>query len=90
MTADARSVRLEMPVGETRAKHVHVDFARCALSVIVAGRTRLHGKLYRRIDPNESEWTLETKNDERILVITLAKLTPTCGVLQWPRLLADE
>ena len=64
MTADARSVRLEMPVGETRAKHVHVDLADVRRSASSSQAARgCTGSSTARIDPNESEW--DARDEER-------------------------
>ena len=49
--------------------------------------TRPQGKLFRRVQHEECDWSIDERNGERILRLTLVKVVPTKGAQHWTSLL---
>eukprot|EP00405_Crypthecodinium_cohnii_P037740 CAMPEP_0206536264 /NCGR_PEP_ID=MMETSP0325_2-20121206/6649_1 /ASSEMBLY_ACC=CAM_ASM_000347 /TAXON_ID=2866 /ORGANISM="Crypthecodinium cohnii, Strain Seligo" /LENGTH=334 /DNA_ID=CAMNT_0054033449 /DNA_START=53 /DNA_END=1053 /DNA_ORIENTATION=+ len=65
-----RDVTLEIEVEECRAKELQVNITATRLSVKCKGQTILEGKLYEKVNTEETIWHLE---DRKQVIITLEK-----------------
>ena len=85
-TDDEVVVIAPMPDG-ARSKDCQCKVLEHSLSVRIRGDAIVDGKLFRRVQPDESDWTIEEVNGRRIFKLTLVKLTPTKGTQHWTSLL---
>ena len=64
--------------------------ARTWLSVLcVPFARRAQGKLFRRVEHEEGDWSIEDSEGARILKLTLVKSVPTKGTQHWTSLMLD-
>ncbi|XP_065332323.1 nudC domain-containing protein 2-like [Cloeon dipterum] len=70
----------------TRGKECVVNITTTELSVQVRGETKLKGKLFGIIRPDESVWTVE----ENVMTILLSRSDHAINEIIWPSLMADK
>lgn len=58
------------------------------LTITIKSTVVVQGKLFRRVKTDDTDWSIEDVDGERVLKLTLEKLTPTKGSLHWKALLS--
>ncbi len=80
------TVRVPIPAG-ARGKDCMCQVLEDQLTITVKSSVVVKGKLFRRVKTEDSDWSIEDVDGERVLKLTLEKLTPTKGTLHWKTLL---
>ena len=79
-------VTAPMP-GGARGRDVVCKVLPASLSLSILGAPVVQGKLFRKVQHEECDWSIEDSGGERIFKLTLLKLVPTKGSQHWTSLL---
>ena len=82
-------VCVPMPAG-ARGHDCVVKVLEDKLTITIKSAVVVQGKLFRRVKTDDTDWSIEDVNGERVLKLTLEKLTPTKGSLHWKALLLQQ
>ena len=82
-------VCVPMPAG-ARGHDCVVKVLEDKLTITIKSTVVVQGKLFRRVKTDDTDWSIEDVNGERVLKLTLEKLTPTKGSLHWKALLLQH
>uniref|UniRef100_A0A7S2GCQ0 CS domain-containing protein n=1 Tax=Haptolina brevifila TaxID=156173 RepID=A0A7S2GCQ0_9EUKA len=88
---DDDEVHITVPLpSDARSKDCQCKILDSSLNLSIKGSTVLQGKLFRRVKPDDCDWTIEDEKQGRTLRLTLVKSQPTKGTQHWTSLLLPK
>lgn len=73
-----------------RAKDIQCRILTSSISLQIQGTLILEGTLFRRVNSDDCDWTLEGSGESRVLKLTLVKAVATKDSQNWTRLLRKQ